>query len=264
MKAGSKPEQVDSFLVDLAEHVKQTGGEEMVRRSAFDTQSFWEFGRSSDADSNSEPVFCVARRGQNVFVAAPKSDNMIRLLGAAPKVTFAAEPNFREANDFFGSNKGGMYLYLDGPRLLDMKGNARRELKAIGMDQLRWIGVSMEPEGSCIRHRVEVRANVTSGFPTLFASKEQFDLAEYLPERAIACAQMAIDGPLTSNALRKLIAQAGPKAEVEFEQNMVQLRTRVGADFHEMLALLGNEVAVAVVPRVRLHPRLLPHRESQG
>jgi hypothetical protein len=116
------------------------------------------------------------------------------------------------------------------------------------MDRLRWIGVSLEPEGECLRHRIEVRADVTSGLPTLFTSKDQFDLAAYLPERTSGCVQMALDGPAMTVAMRKLAAQYGPHGLTEFEQEMEQMREHVGTDVPELLSLIGNEIALAVVP----------------
>jgi hypothetical protein len=116
----------------------------------------------------------------------------------------------------------------------------------------------MESAGESIRHRVEVRADVKRGVPTLFSTKRDFELASYLPERTLASAQMVVDGPKTYAAFRAMVrdfssrrrdvSQTEGRVKDEFDAEMAEMRQELGTDMKEILSLVGDEIALAVVP----------------
>lgn len=268
---GKEPERFDTFLVQVVDFVRSEEGPNFVRRRAFDTVSFYEFGVPRDGRSNfADPVFCVSRRAGHVLVTAPTTNVMVQLLTTVPDVPLASDARFLEAFDALGSDPASIFLYVDGQRILERRRAAATPdgLDESGLARLEWIGVTLEGAGEAIRHRIEVRADVRRGIPTLFTTKRQFDLASVLPARTVASAQMAVDGRGTSAALRNYYADfvahrnrgTGPQrlnARLEFDARMEEMRQELGTDVKEILSLVGDEVALAVVsPETGLIPDL--------
>jgi hypothetical protein len=251
MDAGKSPERVDLWLSDLASYLrKESRRDDFARLTAVDNYKFFEFGRPATDEYPSSPTICVARRGKQIVVTGDRPELMVSYLSAPPDKRMADDASFQEAHAVLGDKKGNLYLYIDGNQLLNESNLAKHpvEMRRLGMDRLRWVGLTLEGAGDSLRHRLEIRADVESGLPTFFTSKEQFDLAQCVPEQTVAFAQIALDGEKLYSAIRNYGVQFMPGRAAEFDENMAQLRQQFGADVQEICSLLGNEAAFAITP----------------
>jgi hypothetical protein len=241
-------EKIDRLLASLASWVDLKRGPMSARRVAEDSSVFYEFvNRRDAADPATVPGLRVGTRGSTVYLGAPSRESIQRLMGPPIEGSAAQNPNLIEADRLFTQRAGSMYFYLDGAAMLDSMGANRAELMPLGLDELRWAGMSFEPDGEYMRHRIEVRTDASKGIPTLFSEKQQFDLANLLPEKTVFGIQMAADGASASAALRNLMMRYAGKGERSWPVRQRRMREELGTDFDELLRLLGNEMAFAVV-----------------
>lgn len=240
------PERFDSLLGDVVQFVRIEHGDRAARRVVDDSIRYFEF-RDPSVFSDSDAGFRVGRKGNTVFMAGPSPTSMHRVLGSAPAHSMATDPGFLEACELYTRRPGSMYFYMDGPAFLESIRAEKSEITPLGLDRLRWMGLSLEPDGECMRHRLDIRADAGHGIASLFVEKQSFDLAKFLPARTVFSMQMAVNGDVTSRALRQFVAKYSGRSEAGHSANMRRMREKTGTDFDEILGLVGDEVAFGIV-----------------
>lgn len=244
------PEELEQGLRKLAESLRKQFGDHTARRVALDGQSYFEFGGSDVPDGDDPSVIRVARRGSQVFMAMPSALSMGALLGPAEAAPLAGSPAYQEARALLGGRPDAAWAFIDGPALLSTMDTETIEtgMRSLGLEKLRWAGLSSEPEGELVRHRLEVRTEPAEGMLALFTAKEpkKFTLASVLPKRTLMTLQMALDGVASFEALKKLVSQFGDVNEPSFDTQMADMRKQLGSSFADVAPLLGDEAAVAV------------------
>lgn len=243
-------DKFDSTMNSVVGFVRSIKGESSARKVAEDSMSYYEFRNVESENQGDAEGVRIGRRGHHIFLGGPHTEAIERLMGPAPEKSLSDNPSFQEACELFTKRPGSMYIYMDGPTLIESTQAKIEELAPFGFDRLKWIGFSFEPDGECMRHRLEVRADANPNVVALFTEKEKFNLAEELPASTIFVAQMALNGETTSQAIRKLISQFGTRAENNadrYDRQMKRMRQQHGTDADEVLGLLGDEAAIGVV-----------------
>lgn len=246
---GNATDRFDKLMGSVLEYLQKLQGEKFARRVAEDSISYYEF-KNPDAPMGVDGEgIRIGRRGSNVFVAGPNPTAINRLLGAAPEASLANNQYFKEANALFTQRPGSAFVYIDGPAVLQASRTATQELSPLGFDRIHWLGLSFEPDGDCMRHRFEVRANADHGAATLFTEKSQFDSARFYPANTVLLTQLAVNGEQSAQALRRMFIQyPGKEAPaMNYNKRMKLMRERFGTDIDELLSLVGNEISAAVV-----------------
>ncbi|MFN0205457.1 MAG: hypothetical protein ACKVS6_03995 [Planctomycetota bacterium] len=237
----------DKLLALVAEYVTKKDSDVRSNRISEDGNVYFEFKPADNRGDERNHGIRIGRKGGNILFSAPTHDSILRLMNPAPDHSFANSSDLIEADHLFSQRPGSMYVFVNGPAFLNTIKADRTELAPLGLDELRWAGLSFEPDGEYVRHRLEIRSNATRGIPTLFTEKQQFDLATVLPAKTVFSCQLAMDGAATGLALRRLMIRYAGKGEMNWNTRMKRMREATGTDVDELLNLTGNELSVAVV-----------------
>lgn len=258
--ASSSFSTFDGALEKVAEWLRNHTDKVVVRRVSVDGLGFMEVRPARGGDAAKGSGVHVARRGSVACFAGPTREAMVRLLGPAGARSLADSPNFIEAERSLLTRPGSMYVYVDGPAVLaqiEHENGARHALKAMGLQGLRWAGLTFEPDGEFLRHRLEIRTDGKDSVLELFSTKNAFELAQVTPPRTVFFLQGAIDAKRILGGLRKMNAtyNKDDRDGQGYERAMASMKERVGTNFDEMSGLIGDEAAFAVaMPEAGLLP----------
>src|SRR5262245_37772220 len=233
-------------VVDRVFEWLKTQSDVVAKKVSVDGMSFIEVGNPEEPQR-----VHLGRRGSTACFSAPTRAGMLRLLGPPGEKSLADSPNFTEADANLTQRAGSMYLYLDGPSVLahlEQENGARHSLRAMGIEKMRWAGLTFEPEGEYMRHRIELRTDGANSVLELFSTKESFELEKFAPTNSVFFVQAAIDGKRIVKGIQKMNALYNKQAKGadDYAKAMSWMRSAYGTDIDEISTLIGDEAALAV------------------
>src|SRR4030095_2923930 len=118
----------------------------------------------------------------------------------------------------------------------------------MGIEKMRWAGLTFEPDGEYMRHRLELRTDGANSILELFSTKDTCELEKVAPARSVFFMQAAIDGKRIVKCMQKMNALYNKQAKGgdDYAKAMSSMRAVYGTDADEISSLIGDEAAFAV------------------